>query len=176
MRRDEARLSEARTAYLMGSHRTRRELEIDSEVIAWPSSWRQTGSTMTTYAAQVPALLLSFEHFLGGQARITSLLTPSLYRRAVVDKGPGTAEALYPIIPIKDHVRLTNFVGALMVLEGTLLALPRTRGSLGTLGLNTFLTAAGIYSQRRMGIPYWLPSVNMALGLLVWWIQHRWQL
>lgn len=128
---------------------------------------------MTSYAPQVLAYLLSFEHLLGGQARITSLLTPSLYQGAVVRKGPGTAEALYPIIPIKDHVRLSNFIGALMVLQGTLLALPTTRSSLGALGLNTFLTAAGIYSQRRMGIPYWLPCVNMALGFLVWWNQNR---
>lgn len=69
-----------------------------------------------------------------------------------------------------------HFIGVLMVLEGSLLALPSTRGSLGALGLNTSLTAAGIYSQRRMGIPYWLPCVNMALGTLVWWTQNRSQL
>lgn len=131
---------------------------------------------MTSYISQVPAYLLSFEHFLGGQARITSLLTPTLYQGAVVRKGPGTAEALYPIIPIKDPTRHSNAIGAFMVLEGMLLAYPSTRGSLAALGLNTFLTAAGVYSQRRMGIPYWLPCVNMALGLTVWWIQNRSQL
>lgn len=128
---------------------------------------------MASYLAQVPAILLSLEHFLGGQARITSILTPSLYKRAVVDKGPGTAAALYPIIPLKDPVRHSNVIGMMMVTEGCLLAWPSTRGSVGTLALNTFLTGAGIYSQRRMRIPYWLPCVNMALGLIVWWIENR---
>ena len=131
---------------------------------------------MTSYVSQIPAYFLSFEHFLGGQARITSLFTPSLYQGAVIRKGPGTAEALYPIIPIKDPLRHSNVIGVLMVLQGALLAFPPTRGSLWALGLNTFLTAAGIYSQRRMGIPYWLPCVNMALGLIVWWTQNRSQL
>ncbi|EME82455.1 uncharacterized protein MYCFIDRAFT_197570 [Pseudocercospora fijiensis CIRAD86] len=128
---------------------------------------------MSAYALQIPAVLLSFEHFLGGQARIASQLTPSLYKRAVIDKGPGTAQALYPVIPVKDPVRLSNVVGAMMVTTGFLLAWPKTRGSLLTLSLNTFLTGAGIYSQRRMKIPYWLPGTNMVLGILVWLIENR---
>ena len=132
--------------------------------------------TMPSSISQLPAYILSFEHFLGGQARITSLLTPSLYQGAVVRKGPGTAEALYPIIPFRDPTIHSNFIGVLMLLQGTLLAYPPTRGSFWTLGLNTFLTAAGIYSQRRMGIPYWLPCVNMALGFIVWWTRNQSQL
>ena len=60
----------------------------------------------------------------------------------------------------------------MMLMTGFLLAWRPTRGSYLTLGLNTSLTAMGIYSQRRMGIPYWLPAVNMVLGLIVWWIEN----
>jgi hypothetical protein len=128
---------------------------------------------MASIALNIPAYLLSFEHFLGGQARITPALTPSLYQRAVVDKGPGTAAALYHLIPVRDPVRHSNVIGLMMVTEGILLAWPRTRGSVGALALNTFLTAAGIYSQRRMRIPYWLPCVNMVLGIVVWYLAKR---
>ncbi|KAK4626346.1 hypothetical protein CLAFUW4_04575 [Fulvia fulva] len=128
---------------------------------------------MANYASQIPAILLAFEHLLGGQARITDKLTPSLYKRAVTNKGPGTAKALYPIIPVKDPVRHSNVVGVLMCLTGALLAWPKTRGTFAPLALNTFLTGAGIYSQRQMRIPFWLPCVNMILGGLVWWIENR---
>ena len=127
---------------------------------------------MADLLKQLPAVLLSFEQFLGGQARITDRLTPSQYQRAM-RKAPGTAEALYPLIPVKDPTRNSNVIGAIMVLTGFLLAWTRTRGSYLTLGLNTSLTAMGVYSQRRMGIPYWLPIVNMMLGFTVWWIENN---
>ncbi|EME46671.1 hypothetical protein DOTSEDRAFT_126684 [Dothistroma septosporum NZE10] len=127
---------------------------------------------MSTYVKHIPALLLAFEHLLGGQARITDKLTPSLYRRAVINKGPGTVEALYPIIPVQDPVRHSNVVGLLMCLTGVLLAWPKTRATYAPLALNTFLTGAGVYSQRQMRIPYWLPCVNMVLGAVVWWIEN----
>jgi hypothetical protein len=120
--------------------------------------------------AHLPALILCLEHFLGGQCRITPRLTPILYK-AAMKKAPGTANALYPLIPVKDPVRHTNVIGWLMVIEGFLLARPATRGSLGALALNSALTGMGIYSFRRMRIPYWLPCVNFVLGLVVWWIE-----
>lgn len=128
---------------------------------------------MADRAFQIPALLLSFEHFLGGQCRITDKLTPSLYRRAVVTKGAGTAEALYPIIPFKDPVKHSQVIGLLMCTTGALLAWHKTRGSVLPLGLNTFLTCAGIYSQRRMNMPYWLPITNLILGGLIYMIENR---
>ena len=127
---------------------------------------------MTDLFKQLPAVLLSFEQILGGQARITDRLTPSLYQRAI-RKASGTAEALYPLIPVKDPTRNSNVIGMMMLLTGSLLAWRTTRGSYLTLGLNTTLTAMGVYSQQRMGIPYWLPSCNMVLGAIVWWIENN---
>ena len=35
--------------------------------------------------------------------------------------------------------------------------------------LSTALTLAGVYSQFRMDIPYWLPAVNTVLaGIVIW--------
>ncbi|KAF2112907.1 hypothetical protein BDV96DRAFT_579349 [Lophiotrema nucula] len=61
--------------------------------------------------------ILAFELFLGGQARITSLLTPRLYARAMA-KAEGTRDALYPIIPFHDPERQTNVIGVLMMNVG----------------------------------------------------------
>ena len=128
---------------------------------------------MSQYLIHVPAYLLAFEHILGGQARVTPLLTPSVYDIAARQRGPATQKALYPIIPIKNPEKLSNFIGALMIATAILLFLPITRGSIVTLAVNTFLTGAGIYTQRKMGIPFWLPCINMALGLMVWVIENR---
>jgi hypothetical protein len=65
--------------------------------------------------------VLSFELFLGGQARITSLLTPRLYNRAM-SKAIGTRNAFYPIIAIKDPTLHSNFIGAWMCIAGALVA------------------------------------------------------
>lgn len=146
------------------------QLTIDKTTASKPHN---TNSTMADQALKIPAILLSFEHFLGGQCRITDKLTPALYRRAVVTKGAGTAEALYPIIPVKDPIKHSQVIGFLMCTTGALLAWPKTRGTILPLGLNTFLTCAGIYSQRRMKMPYWLPITNLILGALVWWIENR---
>ena len=120
----------------------------------------------------VPASILAFEMVLGGQARLTSFFTPSFYQRAM-RKAPGTLEALYPLpVPTRDSTLHTRSVGAMMVLAGVLTGWPTTRGSLGTLGLNLFLTGAGVYSQRRMRIPYWLPVVNSVLAIVVWGVEY----
>lgn len=128
---------------------------------------------MADWILHLPAYLLSFEHFLGGQCRITPKLTPSLYHRAVTVKAAGTAESLYPLIPIKNPIRHSQFIGLLMCATGALLAWSRTRGTVLPLGLNTFLTCAGIYSQQRMGMPFWLPVVNLILGVVVWRLEGR---
>lgn len=127
---------------------------------------------MDNLAKQTPFLVLAFEHLLGGQARITPLLTPTLYNRAM-RKAQGTQEALFPIIPVRDAVRHTNVIGTMMMITGCLLLSKRARGSWYTLAMNTFLTGAGIYSFRRMKIPYWLPAINMILGLVVWFVENK---
>lgn len=120
----------------------------------------------------LPALILAFELLVGGQARLSPNLTPTLHRRVMM-KAKGTAVALYPVpIPIKDPILHTKFVGSLMVTAGLLTGSSVMRGSLVTLFLTLFLTCAGVYSQQRMGIPYWLPVVNSGLAVLVWGIEN----
>ena len=109
--------------------------------------------------------ILTFELFLGGQARLTPTLTPTLYRRAMA-KAEGTQRYL-SLIPVKDPIRHSNFIGAAMCTAGALLCLRRTRLAGALLAIS--LTLAGVYTQKRMGIPYWLPSVNTVIaGSLIW--------
>ena len=82
---------------------------------------------------------------LGGQLRLTRLFTPQLHEQVMQRKAVGTAQALYPLIPIRDPRKQMQFVGALMVGTGVLLAMPVTRGSNITLALCLGLTGAGIY-------------------------------
>ena len=71
--------------------------------------------------------ILAFELLLGGQARITPLLTPSLYHKAIDRKAVGTRDAFYPLIPIHDAVRHSKFIGVMMVVAGLLVARRGTR-------------------------------------------------
>lgn len=107
--------------------------------------------------------ILSFELFLGGQARLTPLLTPTLYKRAM-SKADGTRKYL-SFIPITDPIRHSNFIGGLMILAGALLLGQSTR-VIGSV-LSGSLSLAGVYSQNKMGIPYWLPCVNAVLAAII---------
>lgn len=108
--------------------------------------------------------ILTFELFLGGQARITPTLTPTLYNKAMA-KADGVQKYL-SFIPIKDSKEHTKFIGVLMCLAGVLLCYPRRRLEGGLLSIS--LTLAGVYTQLRMGIPYWLPATNtMLAGMIV---------
>lgn len=69
---------------------------------------------------QIPVLLLSAEHFLREHARVTPLLTPSLHKRAVIDKGSDTTTALYPQNPDRNPIQ-SNVIGLMLVMEGFLL-------------------------------------------------------
>ena len=107
--------------------------------------------------------ILIIELFLGGQARVTSKFTPQLYQRAMA-KADGTRKFL-PFIPIKDSKQHTQFIGACMCAAGVLMSSSRTR-LIGTM-LAISLTLAGVYTQYRMGIPYWLPAVNTVLAAII---------
>src|ERR1700761_7327248 len=109
--------------------------------------------------------ILTFELFLGGQARITSRLTPKLYER-VMAKAGGTRKYL-PFIPIKDSKQHTQFIGLCMCTAGALLCSQRTRLGGGLLAIS--LTLAGVYTQYKMKIPYWLPAVNTVLAAIIIW-------
>ncbi|KAF2652223.1 hypothetical protein K491DRAFT_719146 [Lophiostoma macrostomum CBS 122681] len=124
-----------------------------------------TSSVLNILRTIIPPIL-SFELFLGGQARITSLLTPRLYKKAM-SKAVGTRDAFYPIIAIKDPTLHSNFIGVWMCIAGALVAYRPLRVPWGA-ALTLVLTNMGIYSQRRMKIPYWLPVVNTVLSIAMW--------
>ena len=113
--------------------------------------------------ARICRVVLTAELFLGGQARLTSILTPSLYKRAMA-KAEGTQRYL-DFIRIRDAKRHTNCIGASMVTAGALLISARARLAGGVLSIA--LTLAGVYTQYRMNIPYWLPSVNTVLAAII---------
>ena len=82
--------------------------------------------TATSILQHLPATILSLELLLGGQLRVTSLLTPALHERVMRTKSVGTAKFLYPIVPIRDPKLNTQFIGVLMCLAGGLVAWPET--------------------------------------------------
>jgi hypothetical protein len=114
-------------------------------------------------------VILTAELFLGGQCRITPALTPGLYQR-VMRKADGTQKYL-PFIPIKDPKEHTRFIGFLMCTAGALLCARRTRLLGGLLSIS--LTLAGVYTQWKMKIPYWLPSVNTVLAAVIIWNERK---
>lgn len=124
---------------------------------------------MATTVAKALRVILTFQLFLGGQARLTSALTPSLHRRAM-SKAVGTRKHL-SFIPISDPEKHTNFIGLLMCAAGALLCARRTRLAGALLSIS--LTLAGVYTQYKMRIPYWLPSVNTVLSGIIIWDESR---
>ena len=126
-------------------------------------------SMATISFSTILSSILSFELLLGGQARITGLLTPSIHER-VMAKAPGTREAL-SFIPIRNDKQHTQFIGCAMCLAGVLVAVPQTRSNLGAV-LTLALTSAGVYSQRRMGISYKVPVMNSVLTVMMVLSRH----
>jgi hypothetical protein len=107
--------------------------------------------------------LLSFQLFLGGQARITPLLTTTLYDRAHA-KAEGYQKHL-PFIPAQNPTEHSNIIGRLMYTAGAMLCfkITRTAGA----ALSTSLSLMGVYSHYRMGAPYWVSVVNTVLAVLI---------
>ena len=58
-----------------------------------------------------------------------------------------------------------------MCVAGALLCANSTRLAGGLLSIS--LTLAGVYSQSRMGVPYWLSAVNTVLAAIIIW-DGRW--
>ena len=115
--------------------------------------------------AKVVRIVLTTELFLGGQARLTSALTPGLHKRAMA-KAEG-AQRYLDFIPIRDARQHTRFIGLLMCSAGALLSWQKTRLAGGLLSIA--LSLAGVYTQTRMQIPYWLPTTNTVLaGIVIW--------
>lgn len=124
------------------------------------------------YLLQLPAIVLSAEFLLGGIGRASPFPFRSLHQR-ICKKNESIAPVLFPVVPFKDVLRHNRWVGTWMIVTGFLLAYPKTRGSIPTLGCVLFWTGAGAYSQRKCNMPYWLPVVNATLGVIVWWIENH---
>lgn len=108
-------------------------------------------------------IILTAQLVLGGQARLTSTLTPTLHKRAM-SKAEGARKYL-SFVPIRDAKQHTRFIGLLMCAAGALLSWHRTRLSGALLSMS--LSLMGVYSQWRMAIPYWLPAVNTVLAAVI---------
>lgn len=114
---------------------------------------------------QVARYILACELLLGGQARISARFTPQVHQKAMA-KAAGYKKYL-PFIPGHTPTEHSRNIGVLMFLAGVGMFLSqRLPKVLGT-ALGTALAAMGIYSQSRMGVPFWLPCVNAMLGSLV---------
>ncbi|OHF01202.1 hypothetical protein CORC01_03517 [Colletotrichum orchidophilum] len=130
---------------------------------------------MASILLAIPRILLAFEYFVGGIPRLGPWPFKTLHER-IYRKSQITAPYLQPLYPftgqrtIKLHMQ---YIGALMVTEGFLLALPQTRGGIFALVLGCFLTASGYWSQMRADMPYWLPVTNFGLAWVVWYIENR---
>lgn len=127
---------------------------------------------VSSYLLQLPAIILAGEFILGGLLRASSFPFKTAHEQ-VLQKNIKITPILYPIVPFTDVVWHNRWVGGWMIATGTLLAHPRTRARLTTLGLVLFWTGAGAYSQAKADMPYWVPVVNAALGILVWSIENR---
>ena len=119
--------------------------------------------------SKIVRVILTAELFVGGQARLGAALSPRLYGRAMA-KAEGTQKYL-SFIPIQDPEKHTNFIGALMMTAGLLLSYGPTCLAGGLLSISS--TLAGVYSQYRMDIPYWLPSMNTVLAAIIIYAETR---
>ena len=72
--------------------------------------------------------------------------------------------AAFPFVPL-DAITFTRAVGFAMCVASFGVALPATRvaGS----SLSGCLSLMGIWSQYKMGVPYWLPVVNTVLAIVI---------
>ncbi|EMC92141.1 hypothetical protein BAUCODRAFT_78334 [Baudoinia panamericana UAMH 10762] len=125
-------------------------------------------STFTIFAQTALPLILAFELFLGGQARLTDRITPGLHKQAS-RKASGYYRWLN-FLPVDDAETFQHVIGGLMIFAGILICVPPMR-AMGTL-LSMALSGGGVYSHRKMGVPYWLPAVNTAIAVVILW-QHE---
>jgi hypothetical protein len=100
-----------------------------------------------------PALpaVLAFELLPGGQARLTSAITPRIHKRAMA-KAVSQRDNLR-FIPIRNPTARARFIGGLMCLASGLVAWPGTRVPYGA-APTLLLTTMGVYSQAKAGISY----------------------
>jgi hypothetical protein len=130
----------------------------------------------------LPPIILAFELFLGGSARLGPIPFKKLHEFNL-KKSSSIAPQLRCVTPFRIHgsPQATpestrwhmRYFGTLMVLAGVLTANPKTRGDVRTMLLTLFLTGSGVYSQVRCGMMYWLPVLNSGLAGLIWWIENR---
>ena len=131
-------------------------------------------------SSEIPRYALCFELIFGGLIRIFPRLFPSANQRAM-EKAAGYWKYL-TIIPGRNPSEHSINIGRLMLVSGILMGIPRSKlggfilmipsqqvaeiARIGGAALGTALAVMGVYSQRRMGVPYWLPCINTVLGSL----------
>ena len=121
-------------------------------------------TTLHTTATYI-RYILTLELMLGGQARLTSRLTPTVHKRAMA-KAEGYRKYL-SFIPIEHSKQHSQFIGFCMCTAASLLCVDGMR--LGGASLSMSLSLMGVYAQYRMGVPFWLPVVNSVFaGMIIW--------
>lgn len=118
-------------------------------------------NTTTTYLRY----LLTAQLLLGGQTRLTSLITPGAH--AIAMSKASQLQHYVPLPFISDPKRHSQAMGALMLGSGVMLCAKSTR-------LPGALIAGGVllswvYGFGRMGAEWYVPLVNCGIvGLMVW--------
>lgn len=107
--------------------------------------------------------ILTAELLLGGQARLTDKMTPTVHKKAM-SKADGYRRYL-PFIPASNSTQHSQIIGGLMCIAGGVLCTATTRTFGASLSMS--LSIAGWYSQARMCVPYLLPIINTVLAGLI---------
>jgi hypothetical protein len=129
-----------------------------------------SNSALTSFLVNIPVYILTAEFFVGGIPRLSPFPLERLHG-FILQKTQRTAPHIYPLIPIRAVRPQMQAAGLLMCFTSLLLAMPKTRGGYGTLGMVLYLTGVGAYSQSRAGLKFWLPIVNATIGFVVFWIE-----
>lgn len=109
--------------------------------------------------------LLTVQLLLGGQARLTSLITPGAHDIAM--SKACELQRYVPIPFISDPQRHSELMGVAMLVSGGMLCVEKLRvpGAVvagGVLG-------SWVYGFWRMGVEWWLPLTNcVVVGMVVW--------
>lgn len=116
---------------------------------------------------------LIFQLLLGGQARLTSLLTPGAHKIAL-----SKATALQYHLPIlfispSDPERHSQFMGAVMMVSGLLLLGKWREVRLAGVGLAGAVLGSWVVPFWREEWEWYVPLVNLGLLGLVGWAEVR---
>ncbi|QIW95656.1 hypothetical protein AMS68_001174 [Peltaster fructicola] len=116
--------------------------------------------------SQIVKYVLAAEFALGGQARLTSALTPAI-NRFVIDKSDGFFQNL-SFVPGRGARQKTHSLGAVMCTAAALLAIPQHKVSAtfrrATVLLAGSLSTILLVGESGIGGDVWLPAINILLA------------